>query len=96
MYRSTDELRATFDNDISFIDEDLSKAVRVYNVDDDNYVGIDKIEIDGDTLVITLDEELGADDTFRVTIKSGYIEDEDTGADYGGLGGTEWSFTTAE
>jgi Bacterial Ig-like domain/S-layer homology domain len=93
---STDELRATFDNDISFINEDLKNAVRVYNVDEEAYVDIDKIEIDGDTLVITLEEELGADDTFRVTIKPGYIEDEDTGADYGGLGGNEWSFTTAE
>jgi uncharacterized protein YpmS len=87
-------IEATFDKDISFTDEDLPKAVRVYNVDEKVYVEINKIEIDGDTLVITIEGELGADDTFNVTIKSGYIEDKDTGAKYGGLSGNEWRFTT--
>lgn len=88
-------LRAEFNNDISAVSgKGLLSAVRVYNVDRDRYEDIDKVEIDDDTLIITLDDELGAGDTFEVTIRPGYLEDDDSGKDYGGLAGDKWRFTT--
>lgn len=88
-------LRAEFNNDISAISgKGLLDAVRVYNVDRDRYEDVDKVEIDGDTLIITLEDELGAGDTFEVTIRSGYLEDDDSGEDFGGLAGKNWRFTT--
>lgn len=88
-------LRAEFNNAISAVSgKSLLSAVRVYNVDRDRYEDIDKVEIDDDTLIITLDDELGAGDTFEVTIRPGYLEDDDSGEDYGGLAGDKWRFTT--
>jgi hypothetical protein len=91
----TRKLKAFFEDDISAVSgKDLSDAVRVYNVDREIYEGIDEVEIDGDTLVITLDDNLGYSDTFEVTIKAGYLEDDNSGEDYGGLDGDDWHFTT--
>ncbi len=88
-------LRAEFNNDISVVSgKGLLSAVRVYNVDRDRYEDVDKVEIDDDTLIITLDDELGAGDTFEVTIRPGYLEDDDSGEDYGGISGDDWRFTT--
>lgn len=88
-------LRAEFNNDISVVSgKGLLNAVRVYNVDRDRYEDVDKVEIDDDTLIITLDDELGSGDTFEVTIRPGYLEDDDSGEDYGGISGDDWRFTT--
>ncbi|TEB08384.1 Endo-1,4-beta-xylanase A precursor [Pelotomaculum schinkii] len=91
----TDVLKASFSGDISAVSgKSLLGAVRVYNKTDGVYVDIDKVEIDGDTLTITLEDTLEGDSTFEVTIKAGYLEDEDTGADFAGLNGSDWRFTT--
>ena len=91
----TKVLRAVFNSDISVISgKSLLKAVRVYNVDRDRNEGIKKVEIDEDTLIISLDQKLGSDDAFEVTIRSGCLEDEDSGEDFAGLAGKDWRFTT--
>lgn len=91
----TKVLRAEFNNDISVISgKSLLKAVRVYNVDRDRDVEIKKVEIDENTLIITLGKKLGSDDTFEVTIRSGCLEDENSGEDFAGLAGKYWRFTT--
>jgi len=84
-----------FDDDISAVSgKDLLDAVRVYNSDRKTYEDIDEVEIKGDTLIITLEDNLGSGDTFEVTIKSGYLEDDNSGVNYGGLNGGDWQFTT--
>jgi hypothetical protein len=91
----TSELRATFDSNISVISgKSLLSAVRVYNASHSRNVAVQDVEIDGDTLIITLEDNLGSGDTFEVTIKSGYLEDDNSGENYGGLSGAEWRFTT--
>ncbi|MDD4239245.1 MAG: Ig-like domain-containing protein [Desulfotomaculaceae bacterium] len=91
----TDVLEASFNGDISVVSgKDLLGAVRVYNKTDNVQVDIDKVEIDGDTLTITLEDSLEGDSSFEVTIKAGYLEDEDTGVDFAGLVGSDWSFAT--
>lgn len=91
----TDVLEAGFSGDIKVISgKNLLGAVRVYNKTDNVQVDIDKVEINGDTLTITLEDLLEEDSTFEVTIKAGYLEDEDTGVDFAGLAGSDWRFTT--
>ncbi|HBC91319.1 MAG TPA: hypothetical protein DCZ10_00035 [Pelotomaculum sp.] len=91
----TDVLQASFNGDISVVSgKSLLGAVRVYNKTDGVDVDIDKVEINGDTLAITLEDTLEGDSTFEVTIKAGYLEDEDTGVDFTGLQGSNWRFTT--
>ncbi len=91
----TKVLRATFSSDISVISgKGLLNAVRVYNVDRDRYEEVDKVQVDGNTLVITLEDELGAGDTFEVTIRAGFLEDDDSGEDFDGLAGDDWRFAT--
>jgi hypothetical protein len=91
----TSVLEARFSGDISVISgKSLLRAVSVYNKTADEQVDVDKVEIDGDTLVITLEDTLEEDSTFEVTIKGGYLEDEDTGVDFAGLNGSDWTFTT--
>ncbi|KUK82822.1 MAG: putative membrane protein, partial [Pelotomaculum thermopropionicum] len=72
----------------------LFDAVEVYNRSDDQEVEIDEVEIDGDTLVITLEDPLEDGDTFEVTIKADYFEEEDTGDNFEGIEGNDWRFTT--
>lgn len=92
---NTKVLKAEFSSDIQVVDgKTLLGAVRVYNVSDSEYVNVDKVEIDDDTLVITLEDPLEKGDTFEVTIKTGYLEDEDTGADFEGISGGDWRFST--
>lgn len=93
-WEDTNVLRATFNCDIE--GDSLLNAVVVYNKDENKEVEIDKVEIDGDELVITLEEELDSDDTYEVTIKGGYIESEESGEEFDGLDGKNWSFTTKE
>jgi len=91
----TDLLQVIFSEDISVISgKSLLGAVSVYNKTDDTQVDIDKVEIDGDTLTITLEDSLEGNSTFEVTIKANYLEAADTGVNYAGLEGTDWSFTT--
>ncbi|MCL5058163.1 MAG: Ig-like domain-containing protein [Actinobacteria bacterium] len=90
----TNVLRATFNCDIEA--HSLVDAVVVYNKDNDKEVAIDMVEIDGDELVITLEEELDSNDTYEVTIKDGYLESEESGEEFEGLDGEDWSFTTRE
>ncbi len=87
-------LEAKFKDDIEVISgKDLDNAVEVLK--DNQEVEIKDVKIeDGDTLVITLKEELESDETFEVTIKPGFIEDVETLIDYDGLDGDEWRFTT--
>jgi hypothetical protein len=88
-------LRAAFDSDISVISgKSLLSAVRVYNVSHSRNVAVDKVKIDGDTLIITLEDSLGAGDTFEVTIRPGFLEDDDSGEDFDGITGYNWRFTT--
>ncbi|NPV74483.1 MAG: hypothetical protein HPY89_12080 [Pelotomaculum sp.] len=89
-------LKAEFSGDIRVIPgKTLLDAVKVYNLSDDEDVDVDMVEIDGDTLVITLEDPLESGDTFEVTIEGGYLEEEDTGRNFEGLEGGEWRFTTA-
>lgn len=91
----TNVLRATFNNDISVISgKSLLDAAKVYNVSRDRYEDVHKVEINNDTLVITLEDDLGSGYTFEVTIRSGYLEDEDTGYDFKGIAGKDWRFKT--
>ncbi|HOV80318.1 MAG TPA: Ig-like domain-containing protein [Bacillota bacterium] len=93
----TSVLEAEFSGDIQVVDgRTLLGAVRVYNVSDGEEVDVDKVEIDGDTLVITLEDPLESGDTFEVTIRAGYFEDEDTGAVFEGVYGSDWRFTTKD
>lgn len=94
-FEVTDVLEAGFSGDIKVISgKTLLGAVKVYNRTDKVQVDIDKVEINGDTLTITLEDLLEEDSTFEVTIKAGYLEDEDTGVDFAGLAGSDWRFTT--
>lgn len=93
-WEDTNVLRATFNCDIEA--DSLLDAVVVYNKDDNKEVEIDKVEIDGDELVITLGEELDSNDTYEVTIKDGYLGSEESGEEFEGLDGEDWSFTTGE
>ncbi|MDD3653579.1 MAG: Ig-like domain-containing protein [Desulfotomaculaceae bacterium] len=87
-------LKAKFSDDIQVISgKTLLRAVKVYNVSDNQDVEIDEIEIDGDTLKITLGENLEDGDTYEVTIKENYFEEEDTGIDFEGINGDDWRFT---
>jgi hypothetical protein len=91
-WEDTNVLRATFNCDID--GDSLLNAVEVYNKDDNKEVEIDEVEIDGDELIITLEEDLDSNDTYEVTIKYGYIKSEESGNKFEGLGGENWSFTT--
>lgn len=92
---NTRVLEAEFSGNIQVISgKDLLNAVKVYNKSDNEYVDIDKIEIDGDTLIITLDDPLTEGDTFEVTIKADYLEEEDSGVNFKGITGGDWRFTT--
>jgi len=93
-WEDTNVLRATFNCDIE--SDSLVDAVVVYNKDEAKEVEIDMVEIDGDELVITLEEDLDRSDTYEVTIKDGYLESEESGEEFEGLDGEDWSFTTRE
>jgi len=91
----TKVLKARFDDDLAVVSgKGLLGAVAVYNRSDDKNVDVDKVEIDDDTLVITLEDYLEDGDTFEVTIKPGYLEDEDTGTDFAGIDSGDWRFST--
>ncbi|HPZ43516.1 MAG TPA: Ig-like domain-containing protein [Bacillota bacterium] len=91
----TEVLEARFNGDIRVVDgKDLLSSVRVYNRTDREIVEIEKVEVDEDTLRITLEEPLLRRTTYEVTIRSNYFEDEDTGYKFEGLNGSEWRFTT--
>jgi len=91
----TGVLQARFNGDIRVIPgKSLLKAVSVYNKTAKERVDVKKVEIDGDTLVITLEDVLEEGSTFEVTIKDGYLENKDTGEDFAGLDGSDWRFTT--
>ncbi|OPX89610.1 S-layer homology domain-containing protein [Pelotomaculum sp. PtaB.Bin117] len=90
-------LEAEFSGDIRAISgKKLLNAVEVYNQSDDEYVDIEDVEIDGDTLIITLEDPLENGDTFEVTIKADYIEEKDTGVNFKGIDGADWEFTVEE
>lgn len=92
----TSVLKAEFSGDIQVISgKTLLDAVKVYNQSDNQEVDIDKVEIDDDTLIITLEDPLENGDTFEVTIKANYFEEEDTGVNFGGIEGQDWRFTTS-
>jgi len=91
-WEDTNVLRATFNCDIDA--DSLVDAVVVYNKDDNEEVDIDTVQIDGDELIITLGEELESNDTYEVTIKDGYFSSEESGEEFEGLDGEDWSFTT--
>jgi hypothetical protein len=92
---STDVLTASFSGDISVVSgKSLLGAVSIYNKTDNTQVDIDKVEIDGDTLTITLEESLEGNSTFEVTIKANYLEDKDSGLNFDGLDGSDWRFAT--
>ncbi|MFA4884323.1 MAG: S-layer homology domain-containing protein [Desulfotomaculaceae bacterium] len=92
---NTEVLRAEFSDDIQVISgKDLDNAAKVYNKSEDEYVDIDSIEIDGDTLIITLEEPLAEGDTFEVTIKADYLEEVDSGDNFEGITGSDWRFET--
>ncbi len=91
----TNVLKARFSGDISVVSgKSLLRSVSVYNKTDDVQVDLDKVVINGDTLTITLEDNLEEDSAFEVTIKAGFLEDEDTGVDFAGIAGSDWSFTT--
>lgn len=88
-------LKAKFNGDIRVISgKSLIDAVQVYNRSDDEDVDVRKVEINGDTLKITLDDPLEEGDTFEVTLLADYLEAKDTGRNFKGLDGEDWSFTT--
>ncbi len=88
-------LKAEFSAEIQKISgRNLLDAVKVYNRSEKLYVGIDEVEIDGTTLIITLKDPLEEGDTFEVTVKKNYIEEKDTGDNFEGIEGNDWRFTT--
>jgi len=90
-------LKAEFSGDIRVIPgKTLLNAVNVYNQSDDEDVDVVKVEIDGDTLVITLKDPLENGDTFEVTIKADYLEEKSTGRNFEGIEGSDWTFSTEE
>jgi len=90
-------LKAEFSSDIQAVSgKSLLDAVKVYNESDSEDVEINKVEIDGDTLIITLEDTLENGDTFEVTIKADYFEEKDTGKNFEGIKGNDWKFTTEE
>ncbi len=92
---NTEVLRAVFSDDIQVISgRNLNNAVKVYNKSEDEYVDIDSIEIDDDTLIITLEEPLAEGNTFEVTIKADYLEEVDSGVNFKGSTGSDWRFKT--
>ncbi|OPY58360.1 MAG: Endo-1,4-beta-xylanase A precursor [Pelotomaculum sp. PtaU1.Bin035] len=93
----THVLKAEFSGDIRVISgKTLLDAVKVYNWSDNKDVEIDKIEIDGDTIIVTLEDPLENGDTFEATIKADYLEEEDTGNNFAGIEGEDWKFTTKQ
>ncbi|MHB1042789.1 MAG: Ig-like domain-containing protein [Eubacteriales bacterium] len=93
----TDELQAGFSDDIRVVSgKSLTGAVKVYNKTDDEDVDVESVKIDGDTLIITLKYHLEKGDTYQVTIKSDYLEEKDTGSNFKGISGSDWSFTTSD
>ncbi len=92
---STKVLEARFNNDIRVISgKSLLNSVRVYNVSEDRYLELRGVEIDYDTLVVTLKNYLSSGDTFEVTIRAGYLEDKTSGEDFDGISGEDWRFKT--
>ncbi len=91
----TQVLKAEFSDDIQAVyGRDLDNAVRVYNKTEKEYVDLDSIEIEDDTLVITLEEPLAEDSVFEVVIKADYLEEADSGDNFEGLAGADWRFET--
>lgn len=92
---NTRVLKAVFTDDIQVISgKTLLNAVKVYNLSDNKGVEIDEVEIDGDTLMITLKDPLEAGHTFEVSIEANYFEEEDTGVNFEGVKSNEWRFST--
>lgn len=92
---NTEVLRAEFSDDIQVVSgKNLNNAARVYNKSEDEYVDIDSIEIDDDTLIITLEEPLAEGNIFEATIKADYLEEVDSGEHFEGITGTDWRFET--
>jgi len=92
---NTRVLQARFNRNIQVIPgRDLLNAVKVYNRSHNNYVDIHKVEIDQDTLLITLDETLARGDTFEVTIMADYFEAVYGGENFAGINGSDWRFST--
>ncbi|MDD3582198.1 MAG: Ig-like domain-containing protein, partial [Desulfobacca sp.] len=84
--KDTRVLKAKFSDDIQVISgKSLLNAVEVYNVSDNQKAGISEVKIDGDTLTITLEDTLEAGDTFEVSIKANYLEEEETGFNFEGI-----------
>lgn len=93
---NTKVLRARFSSDIEVISgKDLLGAVKVYNKSDNDYVDIHKVEIDEDTLIITLEDTLERGDTFEVTIKADYLEEEHSGDNFEGIASGDWRFSAS-
>ncbi|OPX84146.1 MAG: Endo-1,4-beta-xylanase A precursor [Pelotomaculum sp. PtaB.Bin104] len=93
----TSVLKVEFSDDIQVVSgKTLLNAVEVYNVSDNQDVDIDEIEIDGDILTITLEDNLEAGSTYQVNVKADYFEEEDTGVNFEGIAGSDWRFTTED
>lgn len=91
----TEVLEARFNREIQVVaGKDLLGAIEIYNRTDRENVEINKVELDQDTLLITLEEPLVGNSTFEVTIKQNYLEDELTGVRFEGIDGSDWKFTT--
>lgn len=69
----TERLVARFNMEIRAIDnlDSVKSGVRVRNVTDGEYVDIDEVSIDGEELVIELEDSLEEDKTYRVTVNAG-------------------------
>jgi len=92
---ATRNLVARFNRNIQVIPGwDLLNAVKIYNRSHNNYVDIYKVEINQDSLLITLEETLARGDTFEVTIKADYFEAEYGGENFAGINGSDWRFST--
>jgi len=92
---NTEVLRAEFSDNIQVVSgKNLNNAVKVYNKSEDEYVDIYDIEIDDDTLIITLEEPLAEGNTFEATIKADYLEEVDSGVNFEGITGSDWRFKT--
>ncbi|MCL6559209.1 MAG: S-layer homology domain-containing protein [Firmicutes bacterium] len=90
-------LKVEFNRDIKAVSGvSLIDGVKVYREDNENEVDIDKVEIEDDTLVITLEDTdlpLADGETYVVTVAPDYLEDEDTGENFDGIDDGDWTFT---
>jgi len=88
-------LRAKFNVDIEAVSgKDLLEAVEVYNVTADKVMAVDEVEIDDNTLIITLENKLETGCEYEVTIKDGYLQSAASGEEFPGQAGDDWCFTT--